>query len=76
MRWVAENFELVSESDAWLGADEATVEVILRNDMLDASEIQVFNALLRWARAQLKEKKLDETPENLRAVLNNVSCAL
>jgi len=45
---------------------------IIKSDKLNAKEIEVFEAVVAWGKAEMKNQKLDDTPQNLKQVLADV----
>lgn len=64
--------EVINES-SWDDVEQATVMTILDQDELQVnSEIELFNALEKWARAECNRKSLDASdPKSLKTVIGN-----
>ncbi|XP_008207310.1 uncharacterized protein LOC100123767 [Nasonia vitripennis] len=64
--------EVLNES-SWDDVEQATVMTILDQDELQvSSEIELFNALEKWAKAECNRKSLDASdPKSLKTVIGN-----
>lgn len=71
-RIISNETQTIFESDEFLSCSREMLLRILKSDMLDCFETDVFNACITWARSNCKQNGLDdENIENLRAALGD-----
>ena len=58
-------------SEGFADIDYATLQAVLARETLNAREISLFEAALRWAEAECGRQELEPTSENKRKVLGN-----
>lgn len=69
---ISKNSKQIFQSDEFFRCNHKVLLRILKIDMLNCTEMDVFNACIEWARANCKQKNLDhEKTENLRAALGD-----
>lgn len=68
--------ELALKSDGFPEIDFHTLESVLSRETLNAKEISIFEAVVRWAEAECTRHSLQLLPENKRKVLRHVFNAI
>ena len=64
--------ELALSSEGFVDVDEKTLRFILVRDTLNAKELSIFSALLRWASSECLRQEQEDTPENQRKVIGDL----
>lgn len=64
--------ELALSSQGFTDIDSKTLRSILVREALNASELSVFTAVIRWAVAECGRRSLPASPENQRAVIGDI----
>lgn len=62
----------VLKSDLFLEMSPQNVIDIIQRDNLQASEMQIYEACINWAQAEIKRQKLIPTGNNIRKVLDKI----
>ena len=52
VRCASREFELISVCDEWTSLDSSQLSTLFASEEIDAHEVDVFQALMRWARAR------------------------
>jgi len=65
------NFWAVAKSDDFLNITYSNLCKFLDQDEINISELDFFNAVLRWAQHECERQDMKDTSENLRAVLHD-----
>jgi hypothetical protein len=55
-----------SQNADWAAVSEKHLLAILDSPRIQVDEIHVFNAMTRWGAEEVKRRKLENTPENMR----------
>jgi BTB/POZ domain-containing protein 3/6 len=64
--------ELALSSEGFVDIDEKTLRFILMRDTLNAKELSVFSALLRWSSNECYKQEVEDTPENQRTAMKDL----
>jgi hypothetical protein len=72
MDFIQENTEDVLESPGFLNLTKNRLIAMLENDQLAVDEVGLFQACLKWAKAEAKRKDKSDKPEDLQKVLEDV----
>ncbi|KAF6034168.1 hypothetical protein EB796_007524 [Bugula neritina] len=64
LQYIQDNFRQISQSSALYSLDEPTLTKVLQSDFLQASELDVLQAVINWSEHQLI-KKLESQEPNL-----------
>lgn len=59
------------KSNTFIHCDQMVLKVILEMDFMVCEEIDVFNAVLSWAKSICKQNGIDENESNMRSQLGN-----
>lgn len=70
-RQIKKNTKQIFQSEKFPWCNREVLLRILKNDSLNCTEIDVFNACIAWARANCKQKNSNDKIENLRAALGD-----
>eukprot|EP00823_Brevimastigomonas_motovehiculus_P002791 TRINITY_DN1661_c0_g1_i1.p1 TRINITY_DN1661_c0_g1~~TRINITY_DN1661_c0_g1_i1.p1 ORF type:complete len:405 (+),score=33.27 TRINITY_DN1661_c0_g1_i1:25-1239(+) len=62
----------IIESDEWLSLPEATLVNFVQSSLLEARELDLLKACIKWAKAQLKKQNEKDSSENMRKVLAKI----
>ncbi|KAL3310639.1 hypothetical protein Ciccas_010791 [Cichlidogyrus casuarinus] len=60
----------VLNRDEFLDVHIDVIEFLVEQDVLNISEVELYMALVRWARKQCQRKDVEKTPELLRAIIS------
>ena len=66
------NTDQVIKSEEFLSVSIEVLEALYGTESITCSELDLFLALLAWAKSECKRQKCEETPENLQRVVRNV----
>ncbi|KAL3112487.1 hypothetical protein niasHT_018693 [Heterodera trifolii] len=69
LRYIDRNMSALVKSEAFLQIDQDLLCEILERDQLRISEIEIWNAALRWADEQCRQKGIECSAENRRKML-------
>ena len=69
--YIGDNSEEMLTSEAFLEIDKISLREILKSDVIDAPELLIYNAAVRWAEAECVRRKKFVLPENIRSVLDD-----
>ncbi|KAL3120095.1 hypothetical protein niasHT_003347 [Heterodera trifolii] len=69
LRYIDQNISVLIKSEAFLQIDQDLLCVILERDQLRISEIEIWNAALRWADEQCRQNDIECSAENQRKML-------
>ncbi|KAL3102462.1 hypothetical protein niasHT_025644 [Heterodera trifolii] len=69
LRYINQNISALIESEAFLQIDQDFLCVILERDQLRISELEIWNAALRWADEQCRRNGTECSAENRRKIL-------
>jgi len=70
-KFVEENTENIIQSDAFLKLKPEALSMFLSVDELGTDEVQLFDALLAWGKAECGRQKISSKPDTLKLVLEN-----
>ncbi|KAL3093500.1 hypothetical protein niasHS_004686 [Heterodera schachtii] len=71
LHYIDQNISALIKSEAFLQIDQYLLCVILERDQLRISEIEIWNAALRWANQQCRQKDIECSAENQRKILGS-----
>jgi hypothetical protein len=71
MEFLLNNFWAVAKANDFMNMTYPNLCKFLDEDRINISELDFFNALLRWAEAECSRQDLKDTAENLRLVLQD-----
>lgn len=72
LSFIEENTEDVLESDAFLQLDRAHIRTILLDEALTVDEFPLFQALIKWGKAELKRQRIHEDRDSIRSILSDL----
>ncbi|KAL3090513.1 hypothetical protein niasHT_027004 [Heterodera trifolii] len=70
LHYIDQNMSALIKSEAFLQIDQDLLYIILERDGLRISEIEVWNAALRWADEQCRQNGIECSAENRREIFN------
>eukprot|EP00823_Brevimastigomonas_motovehiculus_P005905 TRINITY_DN459_c0_g1_i1.p1 TRINITY_DN459_c0_g1~~TRINITY_DN459_c0_g1_i1.p1 ORF type:complete len:502 (+),score=130.37 TRINITY_DN459_c0_g1_i1:47-1552(+) len=71
LKYIEENTAEVAESKGFLSLSKDSILTILKSNNLSIGEVDLFDAVDRWAEAECKRQSLKPTGENKREVLGD-----
>ena len=72
LTYIDKNTSEIFVSEGFLEVRHSTLESVIKRDTLTATEIQVFDAVLKWATAECQRQNLEVNGANKRALLGTV----
>jgi len=66
------NSEALMDHKLWTRLPKEAVIKLLKRDTIGAPEIMIFDAVVRWGKAELKRTEQKETPELMRTALGEI----
>ena len=70
MKFIKSNTKQVVASDDFNNISQKTLASLLKLDCLDISEVELFQAVLKWSDFQCSKKDVEATRENRRSVMD------
>jgi len=72
LSFIRNNFEAVTTRDQFLELSRPRIRKIIEDDKLSAEEVHVFEALIRWGKAECKRQSIGDNLEGLTKVLDGL----
>jgi len=69
---VEENISSLVHSNEFLDLDEECIIRIVKSNVIDISELELFNAVIKWCVKECNRRNIKDSHENRREVLKNI----